>query len=315
VIVTDKFIWTGGEISGSGQYILQGVTAGRIGFDNTTLNTGSKFILQNRAADGVVIVTNVVQAGTLNLRGATIEVQGGAFEQRRDNPAGQRPTITGFIGLLGDDGIIVTGGAFRSWGGVVPSVYVSSGMLDVKAGGLEVTGVANGGSSVVMTGAGSQIFLKNGETLKVASGVHVKGGTFLTQYDAAVNQIATVDGEFKMTGGTLRMGVESDPGVVAYSTLKVKKTVRLHGGTFETKIDSAAAGNRDAIETEDQLDTRADFIIAPITIGGDGPAAPSPVLRSVNGFTTESVDPTNPNNGLWTMKRSADGKDFTVQKK
>lgn len=78
-------------------------------------------------------------------------------------------------------------------------------------------------------------------------------------------------------------------------------------------MGSAPTGRR--IETDDKLDTRADFTIAPNTIGGNGPAAASLVLRSVHGFTEGSVDPTNLNDNLWIMERSQNRKDFTVRKK
>jgi hypothetical protein len=36
---------------------------------------------------------------------------------------------------------------------------------------------------------------------------------------------------------------------------------------------------------------------------------------SINGFTADSVDPTNPDNTKYVMARSADGKSFEVKKK
>lgn len=311
VTVTSAFIWTAGDLNpyGSGTVILKGVHAGIIVTDLTSLVCGSHIVLDNLNQVG----TNLWQYGTLtlNANSADIEVRNNSYlTQAQLNPAAPAPVLTtSGPGALGDRGVLLNGGAFKSYGGTVPSVQITSGLLDLLDGGLTVTGkVWLSPWGVTMSGAGSTIIMKNGETLKATQGVSMTGGFFFSDYNPNALQLPKIDGVFHMAGGEMELGKNSAPGVVAYTTLIVTQTAKLYGGTFHTKLDPTDKENRDAIDTEDKLDTTAGFTINP---NNAGPVLPTKVLVSVNGFTANSVDPTNPNNGLWVMTRV--GNNFEVK--
>jgi hypothetical protein len=315
VVIKNQFNWTGGDIYGPGTYYLQGAD-GRIGLDNTTLTAGVTFALNSIPVPGVGGAMDdcwIYQSGTLNIA-APIYISGDSImSQARVNPAGARPVISSQVGLGGNPGIILmNSAAFQGIGGAVPSVLLSGGgLLVISDGGLEVTGETTGGYGVKMTG-NARLNFKNGETLKATNGVWMDGGKLTSDFNLAALQRATIDGVFKMTGGTVELGQNPDLGHVGYTELHVKGVAKLHGGTFKTKVDENNKDNRDAIVSGDKLDTLAAFTVQPL---GVGPAVGTHVLDSLNGFTNDSVDPTNANGNAWVMERSQDGKQWLVKKK
>lgn len=314
VSVGGTFMWTGGSIEGPGTYHLQG-SGGRIGLDNS-LTTGSKFILDKSGPASLPTYSQITQSGTLSLtRDANIEIKSGFLTQQRINGAASRPAITSLIGLTGDNGIIIRSeGMLTSHGGAVPSLLNDNGRVYVTTGGLEVTGKLPGSQWGFKMKGNGITEIKNGETLKAANGVYVESGRLETLFNLAANQIATIDGLFRMDGGTVQLGLAPDEGHVGYSELHVKGRAELHGGTFKTKTDDNNRTDRDAIMTTDKLDTRAAFSILPFTNGPAGMG--TPVLVSTLGFTTESVDRGNPDNTKWIMERDGtDNKEFWLRKK
>lgn len=317
VVVSAEIMWTGGAINGPGTYSLHGAD-GRIGLDNTTLTSGATFELLSfpvQPFDPTAGMNDafVEQSGTLNL-GGPITVSGGShLTQRRINPAGARPVIGSQEGLGGHPGIILLNtGGFVTYGGAVPSVFMNGGgVMNVNEGGLEVTGYVPGMYGVRMSGT-AKTTIQNGQTLKAAYGVWMENGTLQTRFHLPAHQRAVIDGVFRMDGGTVQLGVNPDQGHVGYSELIVKGMAKLHGGTFKTKLDPANKDNRDAIITDDKLDTRGAFTVLPLN---DGAAEGAKVLVSELGFTAESVDPDNPNDTRWEMERAQDGKHWLVKKK
>jgi hypothetical protein len=315
VWVESTFSWTGGDIdaTAAGLIILRGVANGQIGTDTSSLDCGATIYLQ---MDGVIPST-VVQHGTLNLLADTSGIKvsdDSEFEQKKQNANGAAPVITSGAGTFADRGFdLIDGGTLISWGGTVPSIQmITEGHITLKEGGLTVSGeVPLSPWAVTMVGQNSKLSIPNGETLKATSGVLMSHGRVLSTYTAGVAQTATIDGVFRMDDGLIQLGLGPPPGMAGYSTLSVKKMAKLYGGMFEPKLDAANNLNSDKIHTEKELDTTAGFTVSPQQ---RPPIIFADVLVSEDGFTANSVDPTNPNPLVYDMQRTGNAKKFSVKK-
>lgn len=315
--VTSQLFWTGGAVNNTSNlatYTLDGVVSGQIGTDDTTLSSGSEFVL-----DGS---TTVTQSGTLNLgNDADIEVKVNAlFIQRRITLSSPKdPKINGYENT--DSGGVMVWGRYLSEKGKVKYVRVEAGrILDVEVnstnqyGGLKVTGKPLAGNwSVTSKG---KIFIRNGQTLKAEHGVYVmQGDLYSYTAPAPAQQIATIDGRLRFEGDEIKLGLANtapDTSVQtnAFSTLLVTKKAELWGGTFQPKLNENNVTERDNIETQDKFSI-SEFTILPQSVA---PVMPTKVLVSFLGF----VDTTEPINGsplVYDMGFSPLSIDWEVKKK
>lgn len=287
VSISTTFGWVGGSINTStnnATYKLLAVLNGQIGEDSTSLNTGSKLVVDR---NGVGLGSYVRQAGILNLlNDADIEVkQDCELDQRRINIGTTGPKI------LGDGTIYLDMGRLSSDGGVAPAVLIEGGNLTVKPDGMEVTKKVAGTNWGVMM-LGGVINIKNGTTLKATNGVYVDGGDLLTT--GAINPVpqeAKIEGALRFYDGRIILGTGDD---TTYSTLWVTDRVELIGGTFLPKVNATNATEEDNIRTDEEFDCFTTFEISPQELNGQAPVNTRWTIlwsTAANGFV-DNTDPT-----------------------
>lgn len=211
-------------------------------------------------------------------------------------------------------------GEAYSEGGKLPSVKVDGGILEVLGGGLEVTGKVTGTDwSVVVTATnGGQVWINTGETLKVAHGLQMNSqfGSINVLDVGGVSQTATIDGQFRILQGSIRLNMHAPEGDPEhnYPNLLVTENAELWGGSFAPVINPLTSAECHFIKTNKKLDIASAFTIYPVYSGNFPPytAGAWPVLRSEEGFT-DGINPTNGDPFDWDMYRSEDEKNWLVK--
>ncbi|MEO2090892.1 MAG: hypothetical protein ABGY75_15540 [Gemmataceae bacterium] len=312
------FIWTGGAVNNSANtatYQLNGISAGQIGTDTTTLSSGSKFVLQKY---GTVTVNSVVrQSGIVNLtndRGVdvledcTLILQQVNFQMP---PGGNKPAM---------NAMVLTKGKTYSDGGKLSSVKVDGGSLWLRKGGLEVTDKVPGTDwSVVMTPTGSPtVSINNRETLKVAHGFQMNCDdvALVTNIVAEGPQTATIEGKFRILAGEIILGAgKTGTELVDYAGLIVTEDAELWGGKFSPVINPYTGSECEYIETKKKLNIESAFTVYPWHFQFPNVQEPYHgdwhVLRSALGFT-DGTNPTNGDPDNWDMYRSVNELDWVV---
>lgn len=306
--VTSAFCWTGGDINATtntATYKLAGVLGAQFGIDTSTLSSGSKIVLDKNVGN---IGTSATQHGVLNVVGTFEVLENCLLEVRQliDQP-GNKPKNLPTAGLVVKGETTTQGAEFTS------VKVIGAGVLDVRAD-IKVTDKVPGTDwGLIVDGTIDPVLvMKNFLVLEATHGVYIKNGQFITTYNQGVTQTPEIDGAFRIDAGKIELGVSDPVNVVGYTTLTVTGRTYLWGtGKFHTRIDTANAGNRDAIHTKEKFNIGANFTIQPDTVAN---AAFSPVLVSDEGFT-DNVDPNNPDPTKWEMQRDGTGKNFEVKKK
>ena len=310
VTVTSTFSWTGGNAntsSAAGVYHLQG-QMGILGTTTSTVSSGSKLSIEPGTGG---IGADLTVRGALNLlNDMGVEVMANCLVLLGSGQPGDTgPTVFG-------NNMFINQGQTYSSGGKLLGIGVlnDGGTLKVGTGGLKVTGTVFASAYSVKMNSGN-IYIRNGQTLEATNGVRVLDGDLLSTAvnDGTTPQVATIDGALRFDDGRIILGTGDTP---AYSTLKVKDTVKLYGGTFLPKVDAGSNQNRDAIDTNKTLDCTTTFTLAPQVLNGNAAVnAAWTVLVSVDGFVN-NTDPSVSDPMNWKVARSgAGGKDLDVVKK
>lgn len=331
--VTVAFTWTGGVLNNSGNagtVNIVGVYDATVGDGtDTSYTTGSDLKLTSGTtmiASGSIVLNNDaglwVDAGcsfdTPELDGETPPPPTSPPQPPAGQPSAGQKWVNLIAGLKGGTegqriegiGMVLLEGDAAGFGRVDDPVWVTGGRLRVSKRDMDVTkwfttrpdgGPTNEQSSSSVYVTSGTLIITEGRTLKAINKVEIAGtGVLSTQSDnRAPTQIARIDANLLVRGGTVELGKNAGVAHIA-STLLVLKDVRFLGGiyrpyvraTLSTECDLWKADGKFTFDTAAKIDPIVYGVIQNPGAGvnGNGVGLSWQVIYARDGF----VDATKP---------------------